>query len=69
MSGLAGNLNQGHTTDIHPDSAPTNDEKARISTSIGHNNIIKAMLLPCYLLYQELYILQFLHTAGLVGQD
>ena len=27
------------------------------------------VLLHCYLLYQDLYALQFLHTASLVGQD
>ena len=33
--------------------------------------VYKAMLalLLCYLLYQELYTLQLLHTASLVGQN
>ena len=29
----------------------------------------KAILLLCYLLYQSVYVLQFLRTASLVGQD
>ena len=51
------------------DQQTVNKRKGFFLRNIGIQHTIKATLLLCYLLYQEVYTLQSLHTASLVGQD
>ena len=59
----------GHTTDIHPNTGLTNSEKKTKQPITFDYMAPKAILLLYYLLSQDLYALQLLHTASLVGQD